>query len=210
MDDLIVNVKIWDRLVGALIWDKNKNVASFQFGPKFLRAGLDVSPIVMPLKKSSKDTVYQFLGNRNECFKGLPGLIADSLPDKYGNKIIDEWFAAHGLMGEEITPLDRLCYIGSRGMGALEFMLDKDIKELNASSRLHIEELTAWADQVFKDRVNFREKLLQQDKLFLDILKIGTSAGGAKPKAIIVLNEETKEVRSGRVKAPNGFTYWLL
>ena len=106
MDDLIVNVKIWDRLVGALIWDKNKNVASFQFEPKFLRAGLDVSPIVMPLKKSSKDTVYQFLGNRNECFKGLPGLIADSLPDKYGNKIIDEWFAAHGLMGEEITPLD--------------------------------------------------------------------------------------------------------
>lgn len=199
MDDLIVNVKIWDRLVGALIWDKNKNVASFQFEPKFLRAGLDVSPIVMPLKKSSKDTVYQFLGNRNECFKGLPGLIADSLPDKYGNKIIDEWFAAHGLMGEEITPLDRLCYIGSRGMGALEFMLDKDIKEL-----------TAWADQVFKDRVNFREKLLQQDKLLLDILKIGTSAGGAKPKAIIVLNEETKEVRSGRGKAPNGFTYWLL
>ena len=111
MDDLIVNVKIWDRLVGALIWDKNKNVASFQFEPKFLRAGLDVSPIVMPLKKSSKDTVYQFLGNRNECFKGLPGLIADSLPDKYGNKIIDEWFAAHGLMGEEITPLDRLCYM---------------------------------------------------------------------------------------------------
>ena len=100
-------------------------------------------------------------------------------------------------------------YIGSRVWG-FEFMLDKDIKELNASSRLHIEELTAWADQVFKDRVNFREKLLQQDKLLLDIVKIGTSAGGAKPKAIIVLNEETKEVRSGRGKAPNGFTYWLL
>lgn len=210
MDDLIVNVKIWDRIVGALIWDKNKNVASFQFEPKFLRAGLDVSPIVMPLKKSGRDIVYQFLGNRNECFKGLPGLIADSLPDKYGNEIINEWFAAHGLTGEEITPLDRLCYVGSRGMGALEFVPDKDIKELNVSSRLHMEELTALADKIFNDRVNFREKLLQEDKLILDILKIGTSAGGAKPKAIIALNEETKEVRSGQVKAPDGFTYWLL
>lgn len=210
MNDLIVNVKLWGHNVGALIWNNEIGCASFQFDSKFLRSKLDVSPIVMPLKRSSDDMVYQFLQNRNNCFKGLPGLIADSLPDKYGNQIIDEWFAAHGMLNEEITPLDRLCYIGTRAMGALEFEPNKNIKELNISTRLHIDELVELADKVFSDRKNFREQLVQQDKSILDILKIGTSAGGAKPKAIIALNEKTNELRSGQVQAPEGFTYWLL
>jgi serine/threonine-protein kinase HipA len=163
----------------------------------------------MPLKSSSA-RVYQFLENRNRCFKGLPGLIADALPDAFGNQIINEWFLAHGLSEADITPLDRLCYIGKRAMGALEFAPAKDLDTLNSSSVVQIEELALLATEVFEHRKAFQERLRQQDKKMLDILKVGTSAGGAKPKAIIAYNDATGEVRSGQVKAPSGFGYWLL
>lgn len=207
---LVVNVKLWNEVVGALYWDSEKEAASFQYYPSFLRSQYDISPLVMPLSRKNKDKVYQFLTNRNNCFKGLPGLVADSLPDNYGNTIIDEWFASHGLPNEQITPLDRLCYIGVRGMGALEFEPNQSIKGLDVSTRLYIDELVSFADEIFRNRQNFRERLIQQDRLILDIVKIGTSAGGAKPKAIIAWNAETNEVRSGQVKAPEGFSYWLL
>ena len=208
--NLIVNVKLWGKDVGALLWDKDKGVASFQYEDRFLRRGLDIAPIIMPLRDATGEQVYQFLNNRNACFNGLPGLIADSLPDKFGTQIIDEWFASHGLLHQEVTPLDRLCYVGKRAMGALEFEPSTHIMEVDTSSRLHIDELTKLADSIFKDRANFQEKLLREDKSVLDILKIGTSAGGAKPKAIIAYNDLTNEVRSGQVTAPDGFTYWLL
>ncbi len=210
MNELTVNVKIWGEVVGVIAWDDSKGVAVFQFDPNFLRTGLDVAPITMPIGQSSEESVYQFLTNRNECFKGLPGLIADSLPDRYGYEIINEWFASRGLIIDEITPLDRLCYIGSRGMGALEFEPSKKIGGLNKSTIIHIDELTELADKIFNDRTSFREKLQQSDKSILDILKVGTSAGGAKPKAIIAWNELTNEIRSGQVKAPEGYGYWLL
>lgn len=207
---LIVDIKIWDKNVGSLIWNEKTNAAVFQFEHRFLSSGLDISPITMPLKKSTEDRVYQFLQNRNACFCGLPGLLADSLPDKFGTQIINEWFAANGLPDEQITPLDRLCYIGKRGMGALEFEPCKKFTNLEAASILHIEELTRLADSIFNNRSSFQEKLIQENKDIIDILKVGTSAGGAKPKAIIAFNEQTGEVRSGQVRAPEGFTYWLL
>ncbi len=207
---LIVDVKIWGKNVGSLIWNDKQNVAAFQYEPDFLSSRLDISPIMMPLKKSTGDRVYQFLQNRNACFGGLPGLIADSLPDKFGTQIINEWFAANGMPNEQITPLDRLCYVGKRGMGALEFEPSKKFTDLEASSVLHVEELTKLADSIFSNRNSFQEKLIQDNKEIIDILKVGTSAGGAKPKAIIAYNEQTGEVRSGQVKAPDGFTYWLL
>ena len=210
MKELIVDVKLWGKDVGSLFWDDTSNAAAFQYEAKFLRSGLNIAPIIMPLSAGNGEQVYQFLNNRNNCFNGLPGLIADSLPDKFGTQIINEWFASRGLPNEEITPLDRLCYVGKRGMGALEFEPVQTVEGVDSSSLLHIEELTKLADSVFKDRDSFQEKLLQEDKTILDILKIGTSAGGAKPKAIIAFNELTKEVRSGQVKAPEGFTYWLL
>ena len=207
---LFVDVKIWDMNVGSLTWNDQYNVAAFQYEPNFLSSGLDVSPIIMPLKKNSGDRVFQFLQNRNACFGGLPGLIADSLPDKFGTQIINEWFAANGMPDEQITPLDRLCYVGKRGMGALEFEPSKKFTNLEAASVLHIEELTKLADSIFSNRSSFQEKLIQENKEIIDILKVGTSAGGAKPKAIIAYNEQTGEVRSGQVKAPEGFGYWLL
>jgi len=209
MDDLIVDVNLWGKNIGALLWDKSREVASFEYNDRFIRSGQDLSPIIMPLDKS-KGMVYQFLENKNNCFKGLPGLVADSLPDAFGNQIINEWFASRGLPDEQITPLDRLCYVGRRAMGALEFEPSKDIPGLNSSTQLHIDELTELATEVFQNRDEFQSKLINQDKEILDILKVGTSAGGAKPKAIIAYNELSNEVRSGQVTAPAGFTYWLL
>ncbi|NDV83394.1 type II toxin-antitoxin system HipA family toxin [Bacteroides sp. 51] len=209
MEDLIVDVSLWGKNVGVLLWDQNRDIASFEFENKFIRSGLDLSPIVMPLKTAA-GMVYQFPENKSNCFKGLPGLIADSLPDAFGNQIINEWFASRGLPDDQVTPLDRLCYVGRRAMGALEFRPAKSIPGLNDSTQLHISELTELASEVFRNREEFQSKLLNQDKKILDILKVGTSAGGAKPKAIIAYNELTNEVRSGQVAAPDGFTYWLL
>lgn len=209
MDDLIVDVKLWGKLVGALAWDEATGTAVFDYERSFIRSGLDISPIVMPLNRYSGNP-YQFLENRNNCFKGLPGLVADALPDSFGNQIINEWFASKGLSEEEITPLDRLCYAGKRAMGALEFEPSRHIEGLDESTIVHIDELTQLAESIFSDRENFQARLHQQDKSILDILKVGTSAGGAKPKAIIAYNDATGIVRSGQVKAPEGFGYWLL
>jgi len=210
MDKLIVDVKLYGETVGSLMWNEKKEWAEFQFYPDYVSKGLDVAPIVMPLKSRGKDFVYTFPSNRNECFKGLPGLIADSLPDKYGNQIIDEWFAANGVAVSRITPLDRLCYVGNRAMGGLEFVPATNINGLDESTVLRMDALVSLADKVYRDRQSFRDCIIREDKTILDILRIGTSAGGAKPKAIIALDEKTNEVRSGQVKAPEGFTYWLL
>lgn len=209
MNELIVDVKLWGKSVGSLYWEKETGTAVFDYEKKFLRSGLDISPIVMPLGVYSGEP-YQFLTNRNNCFKGLPGLFADSLPDAFGNQIIDEWFASRGFSGEEITPMDRLCYVGKRAMGALEFEPNQEIEGFGESSIIHVQELTNLAKSVFADRETFHVLLNQTDKKILDLLKVGTSAGGAKPKAIIAYNDATGEVRSGQVQAPEGFGYWLL
>ena len=209
MNDLIVTVKLWDKEVGSLYWDNETNSALFDYERSFIRTGLDISPIIMSLK-NYRGVPYQFLENRNNCFKGLPGLFADALPDAFGNQIINEWFASKGLSNEEITPLDRLCYVGKRAMGALEFEPASPLAGMEESSIIHIEELTELAKSVFTDRTNFQASLRQEGHKILDILKVGTSAGGAKPKAIIAYNDITGEVRSGQVKAPDEFNYWLL
>lgn len=209
MNDLIVDVKLWGKNVGSLYWDGKANAAIFDYEKKFRRSGLNISPLMMPIDKYT-GSPYQFLENRNNCFKGLPGLLADSLPDTFGNQIINEWFASRGLSTEEITPLDRLCYVGSRAMGALEFEPNNSSISLYESSIIHVQELTKLAKLIFADRESFKVQMRQPDKKMLDILKIGTSAGGAKPKAIIAYNDTTGEVRSGQVQAPEGFNYWLL
>ena len=208
MNELIVDVRLWKQLVGSLIWNKDMGMAVFEYNSDFLKSGFELAPLTMPLSQGKRP--FSFPSNRTECFKGLPGLIADSLPDKFGNQIITEWFARQGLSVDEITPLERLCYIGQRTMGALEFEPSKAAASLNESSEIYIDELTHLAEEIFTKRETFQDKLFQEDKTILDILRVGTSAGGAKPKAIIAYNEQTNEVRSGQVKAPEGFTYWLL
>lgn len=204
MNNLTVQVKIWGNPVGTLYWDQRQEVAVFEYEPSWLRWGMNLSPLMLPLRP----TPFSFVGNRNACFSGLPGMMADSLPDKFGTQLINEWAMAQGKSPEEITPLDRLCYVGQRGMGALEY--EPAIGKGNRSSRVYVDELAALAGEVFENRLAFQEKLLREDKAILEILNIGTSAGGAKPKAIIAWNRETNEVRSGQVTAEEGFSYWIL
>ena len=208
MEDLIVDVKLWGRLVGSLVWDATTGMAVFEYDSAFRRNGIELAPLTMPLSLGNRP--FSFPTNRTECFKGLPGLIADALPDKFGNQIITEWFMRQGLPVGEITPLERLCYVGQRAMGALEFEPSKSSALLNESTEIYIDELTRLAEDIFTKREAFQERMFQEDKTILDILRVGTSAGGAKPKAIIAYNEQTNEVRSGQVKAPDGFGYWLL
>ena len=208
MEDLIVDVKLWGSLVGSLAWDYASNMAVFEYDDAFRRHGMELAPLTMPLSMGNRP--FSFPANRTECFKGLPGLVADALPDKFGNQIITEWLTRQGLPVGEITPLERLCYVGQRAMGALEFEPSKASAMLNESTEIYIDELTQLAEEIFTKREAFQERMFQEDKSVFDILRVGTSAGGAKPKAIIAYNDKTNEVRSGQVKAPEGFGYWLL
>ena len=205
-------MSVWGKQVAAVVWDYDREYAILEFFSEFENAGLDLAPLIMPLEEiKRKDRIYYFPAHRNKTFKGLPGLIADSLPDDYGNQIIDEWFASKGLNGLAFSPVDRLCYVGKRGMGALEYEPAQHDPLLDESSVVEISHLSELAKEVLGKRDAFQARLNKsEDKSLLNILKVGASAGGAKPKAIIAINEDMSEVRSGQVAAPKGFTYWLL
>jgi serine/threonine-protein kinase HipA len=208
--DTILNVVLWGKEVAAVVWDVEKEYATIEFYESYVKEGLNIAPIMMPLEDIVRgERLFSFPAHKGKTFKGLPGILADSLPDDYGNTVIDEWFASKQ-MSISVTPLDRLCYVGKRGMGALEYEPANDDKILNESSPIEIEQLAELAKTILNQRSIFQASLQQKDKAIFDILKVGTSAGGAKPKAIIAFNEATKEVRSGQVTAPDGFTYWLL
>ena len=205
-----LKVTLCGKDVAAVVWDKDKEVAIIEFFESFINERLDISPLMMPMEDLLRgNRIFSFPALKTKTFKGLPGLLADSLPDDYGISVIDEWFAAKGIAAS-ITPLDRLSYIGKRGMGALEFEPAMNRMELNVSSRIEIEEMTELAKQILNQRESFVANLQSGSKAIKDILRVGTSAGGARPKAIIAYNDTTKEVRSGQVKAPEGFDYWLL
>ncbi len=204
-------VNLWGQLVGAVAWQDEEGYASFEFDPIFLRQGLDLAPVTMPLSKISPGTgVFNFPAIPNETFYGLPGLLADSLPDRFGNRLIDIWLATQGRTPESMNPVERLCYVGNRGMGALEF--EPMIKRgKNTPRPLEIDDLVRLA----KNALNQKEGLsanLSKDagKALQDILLVGTSAGGARAKAIIAWNEETGKVVSGQLLAPKGFSHWII
>ena len=206
----IVKVTLWGKEVAALSWDATRECGVIEFFESFVRQGLDAAPLTMPLEDLIRgERIFSFPSLNSKTFKGLPGFIADSLPDDYGNAVIDEWFASHH-RDVQVTPIDRLCYIGKRGMGALEYEPASYDVVLDESSQIEITELAELAERVLNEREQFKENLQDNKKSLIDILKVGTSAGGAKPKAIIALNESTREVRSGQVKAPPGFSYWLF
>ncbi len=207
-------IKIWDELVGAVRWDANKQLASFQYGKKFLAKAIELSPIKMPIKNG--DRIYSFPELRrakNEqiaTFDGLPGLLADALPDKYGNKLIDIWLAGNGRPPNSMNPVEKLCFIGSRGMGALEFE-PAQFKTSKQTFAIEIKTLVGIAQKILSNREAFKVNLhADEQKAMREILKIGASAGGARPKAVIAFNKQTREVRSGQTIAPKGFEHWLL
>lgn len=209
--DSIIEVSCLGEKVGVVVWDHNNNLAVFEFYESYARNGIDISPLIMPLENVYRgDRIYSFPENRGKTFKGLPGLLADSLPDDYGISIIDSYFQSKGLSSMDITPVDQLCYIGPRGMGALEFHPAWEDESLMSSSNIDLEQLTSLAQRILNDRKSFSLHLKQNDPSVVDLLKVGSSAGGAKPKAIIAWNEESNEIRSGQVIAPESFSYWLL
>ncbi len=204
-------IRLWDKLVGAVAWSENSQLGNFEFDPGFLDLEWDISPIMMPIAKS-KGRIYSFNENKGSAssFKGLPGLLADMLPDKYGNALINLWLATQGRATGSLTPIETLCFIGKRGMGALE--IEPSLKkEESRSAKIEIDTMVSVANRILNKREQFHADLSKDEEDGLtDILRIGTSAGGARAKAIIAFNDKTREVRSGQVKAPKGFSYWIL
>jgi serine/threonine-protein kinase HipA len=202
-------IKIWNETVGAVLWDQLRGFATFEYDPGFPKKGLDLSPRMMPLQEAlAGNTIFEFRTLSRETFMGLPGLLADSLPDKFGNKVIDAWLARRGRSAEDFSPVERLCYTGIRGMGALEFEPAVDT-EIEKSVPVEVSELVELAGKILHERSSLQVSLGEGEAI-LDIFRVGTSAGGARPKAVIALNDSTGEIRSGQVEAPGGFDYWIL
>jgi serine/threonine-protein kinase HipA len=203
-------VKIWGTTAGAIAWDDATGVGSFEFEPSFLKTGPDLSPLMMPLT-GSEGRIWSFPElRRSEVFKGLPGLLADVLPDRFGNMLIDAWLARRGRPAGSMNPVEILCYIGKRGMGALEFEPPMP-KGSNAVTKIEIGEMVSLANEILSGRTGFSANLSgDKAKALSDILKIGTSAGGARAKAVIAFNSSTGEVRSGQAGVPAGFEHWIV
>ncbi len=210
----VAEIKIWGEWVGAVRWDGSQQLGYFQYDTKFIQKGWDLSPLKMPISQGTQ--IYSFpelrIG-RNETldtFKGLPGLLADVLPDKYGNRLISTWLAQQGRTENSMNPVEKLCFIGTRGMGALEFE-PATIKTSTRNFSLEFDGLVELAKKMLHDREGFLTHLSKdEEKAMMEILKIGTSAGGARPKAVIAYNRKTGEIKSGQGIIPKGFEHWLL
>jgi serine/threonine-protein kinase HipA len=207
-------VHLWGNEVGAVIWDEDQGYARFEYSPTFMDKGWDIAPIHMPTRAGrTRYTFPQLRAERDspyDTFKGLPGLLADSLPDRYGNRLMDVWLAQQGRPAGSMNPVEQLCFIGQRGMGALEFEPSR-IADGKQSQALELAGLIDMAARLLNERGQFHTSLTgHEQEAMMKILKIGTSAGGARPKALIAYNDQTREVRSGQTDAPAGFAHWLL
>ncbi|WP_309640709.1 type II toxin-antitoxin system HipA family toxin [Flavobacterium sp.] len=202
-------INLWDERVGAVAWDTNTQTASFEYDPKFVAKQWELAPLKMPLHQANQIFSFPDLV-RSATFKGLPGLLADVLPDKYGNQLINAWLAQNGRPENSLNPVELLCFIGTRGMGALEFE-PIQFKSNQTAFTIEMDNLVKITQEVVNNRQEFEANLNDDEqKALLDILKIGTSAGGARPKAIIAYNEKTGVIKSGQAKAPKGFDHWLI
>ena len=205
------SVLLWGRRVGLVVWDEQRHRAQFQYDRDFTRSGLEVAPIQMPLSKARNgEEVFAFGNLRDETFKGLPGLLADALPDRFGDTLLNAWLRQQDRPLGSANPVEKLCFLGHRGMGALEF--EPSHAELEASSEaLRVDELVRVAREVLAQKEKFKtsRKKGEQEAL-LDIIQVGTSAGGARAKAIVAYNHKTGEVRSGQIDGLEGFSYCLI
>lgn len=200
-------VILWGSLIGAVTWLEDREIGVFQYSPDFLQSGIELSPISMPLAEFP----YEFPALARNTFKGLPGLLADSLPDKYGNAIIDAWLASQNRTAASFHPVERLCYVGSRGMGALEFE-PATLGPPSSQRTVEVASLVDLVNQILDERASLGGVFSGDDdrEAINDILRVGTSAGGARAKAILAWNPETNEFRSGQVDAGPGFEHWIM
>lgn len=202
----VATVRLWSQDVGAVAWDSARGLAAFEYDPAFVRQGRAIAPLTMPLRAG----VQSFPGLNRDTFHGLPGLLADALPDRFGNRIIDAWLARQGRSASSFTPVERLCYLGVRGMGALEF--HPAIGPRAAKSiPLELDELTQLVKDIFRHRTEWVVNLKGRKADALNtIIRVGTSAGGNRAKAVIAWNPKTHELRSGQADLPTGFEPWIL
>jgi serine/threonine-protein kinase HipA len=206
-------VKLWDEIVGAVAWLDGRAHGVFEYDKSFLQRGWDISPLHMSLDDARRgDARYFFPSLNKDTYRGLPGLLADALPDKFGNSIIDAWLARNGRDGSSFSPVERLCYTGNRAIGALEF-LPTIMDGYDVAVPVEVSEMVELAQKVVAERlaldVNLGSSEQESADAILDILRIGTSAGGARPKAVIALND-AGHVISGQVEVPEGYDYWIL
>lgn len=200
-------VLLWGRTIGAVSLEPGEQTAVFQYAPDFAASGIQVAPLAMPLRPEP----YSFPELSYRSFRGLPGMLADSLPDRYGNTLINTWLARQGRKAESANAVERLCYMGQRGTGALEFAPVKG-PQPSVDEDIQVGELVELASRILAERDGFETSLApgKEEAGLLEILSVGMSAGGARAKAMVAWNPETNEVRSGQVAADPGFEHWLL
>ena len=203
----LAEVRLWGRTIGAVTLEDGRDYAAFQYEPAFAGSGIEASPVTMPLGNA----VYEFPALPRNTFHGLPGLLADSLPDRFGNALIDAWLATQGRQPDSFNAVERLCYTGTRGMGALEFAPNIGPRPQRART-IEIDALVRLASEVLQHRDGLQASFAgkRRAQALQDILRVGTSAGGARAKAVIAWHPVTGEVRSGQIEAGSGFEYWLL
>ncbi|MBB1202789.1 type II toxin-antitoxin system HipA family toxin [Enterobacteriaceae bacterium 89] len=190
--------------VGTLAVTGDSPWATFEYDPAWVAEGFSLSPIHMPLSNA----LWQFPALSQETWRGLPAVFADSLPDDFGNALINSWLARQGLDNRQFGALDRLLYTGTRGMGALEY---QDAIELPArhADELQLSALVELAQKVLNDRSHVEIEASEQDAM-AHLLQVGTSAGGARPKAVIAVNKDRSRILSGQVNVPKGYEHYLL
>lgn len=201
----LADIYLWEQHAGTVAWDENYQAASFEFTPEFASGHWDISPLMMPVRQR---LIYQFPSLNKDTFIGLPGLLADALPDAFGKALLDKWLAS---MGRTFAnPVERLCYQGKRSMGALEFVPAQD-NYLEQGTKLEIDSLVEVAREVLDEKKKLDVNVNEDTKeAIANIIRVGTSAGGQRAKAVIAYNENTGEVRSGQIDVPDGFSHWLL
>lgn len=207
MKDNIIQVKLWNKDVGLLSWDYNKDCSVFQFDKDFIQYGWNIAPLIAPLDSAYVQKSFPMSGNKEKLYGGLPEFIADSLPDYWGNIVFQKWMEANHLLPKSVNAVDRLSFIGKRAMGALEFQ-PAHIQE-DASINIELSSLYELANRLFLDRQDINIDM-SNNLIMEDLYKVGTSAGGQRPKAIIGMDEETGIIRSGQADLPPNFNHYIL
>lgn len=207
---VVAEIRIWNTHIGAVAWNAETGIATMEFSNAFVSKGIDLAPLTMPLSELRRGSrIFSFPELNTDTFRRLPGLLADSLPDRFGNRLIDLWLAKNGRSADTFSPLERLCYVGNRAMGALEFK--PATSDAPQEDELQLSELVDVAAKILKQKEGLSASL-KSDKndALRQIIQVGTSAGGMRPKAVVAINDKTDTIISGQRKIPEGFEHWLL
>jgi len=205
----LAEVYLWRQLVGVLAWNTNTATAAFEYTEEWIKTNVQISPLRMPSNQNGK-RIFEFPDLNTDTYKGLPACFADTLPDDFGNAVINAWLTRNGRDPNSFNPLERLLYTGARGMGALEYK-PATRSFTQAQEKLELESLVNMAQQILDQRQKSQHHISQENENDLSgILQVGTSAGGARAKALIAVNADRTEIRSGQIDAPEGFEHYLL